>query len=116
VDISRSLDRPGIVLSYEVVDHRTWDKGSYIRLVVNLQDGSILHVREYISETERDYSYHWQTPNNDLVCRWDNSRHHNELTTFPHHKHRGGKVLESSEISLEDILSAISKKLSCRQD
>jgi hypothetical protein len=75
-------------------------------------DDTILYVKEYLFENqERKYAYHWAAKNGDLICRWDNARHWNKLSTFPNHSHAHGKVLESAETSLEDVLREISHKL-----
>jgi hypothetical protein len=68
-------------------------------------------MREYVSEIDYLYSYHWQDENGSLRIRWDNSPHHRHITTFPHHKHTTPKIEESKEIGLEDVLSVIEEKL-----
>ena len=76
-----------------------------------LSDNSILYVREYVDETERDYSFHWQTADNELIIRWDNAFHYEHLKTYPNHKHVSGEVLESYELSLADVLEYICQHL-----
>lgn len=61
MDVFRLLERSEIVLSFEVVDHKVWHTGSYLRMRMVLRDGSELHSREFVSEAERNYSFHWQT-------------------------------------------------------
>ena len=52
-------------------------------------------IKEYIFENkERKYAYHWADTSGNLICRWDNSNHWPEISTFPHHKHTGNEVLE----------------------
>ncbi len=35
----------------------------------------------------RKYSFHWQDADGELICRWDNVRHHMDLPNAPHHLH-----------------------------
>ena len=58
-----------------------------------LIDESTLFVRELTTMSESKYSYHWQTLNGDLICRWDNAPHNPHLTTYPHHKHEGAQKM-----------------------
>ena len=55
-------------------------------------------------------SYHWQDEKGRLRIRWDNSPHHKHIKTFPHHKHTP-KIVESNELSLDDVLIVIEEKL-----
>lgn len=61
MDAFRLLERSAAVQSFDVVEHRIWRTGSYLRLRVLLRDGSELHTREFSGETERKYAFHWQT-------------------------------------------------------
>ena len=81
----------------------------YLKIIVTLSDQSTLHIKEYRSEDERNYSYHWQKENK-LIIRWDNAPHHKELTTFPHHKHDPDPS-PSSEIEIHEVFAYILKTL-----
>lgn len=68
----------------------------------------VVHKRiEYFDQHERNYSYHWQDKTGKLLVRWDNSPHHKNIPTFPHHKHTGENIEPSFEITLPDILKVI---------
>jgi hypothetical protein len=112
MDAFRSLDRSAAVRSFEVVEYRTWHSGSYLRLHVLLRDGSELHTREYVDESERKYSFHWQTNGGTLRVRWDNAPHHPELATHPDHKHVGSEVEPTVDVTLDGILAFIEQSLS----
>jgi hypothetical protein len=114
VGISEWLDNRRVVSGYEVHDYRTWPDGFYVYLVAQIADGTQLHVREYVSSSERMYSYHWQRSSGVLICRWDNAPHHRELATFPHHKHVGSHVQGSTEIGLDDVLELIAGRIAQR--
>ena len=112
MQILKLLEKTPAVASFEVLDFKAWSLGSYVKLRVSISDGSVLHVREYIDERERHYSFHWQDETAGMLCRWDNVRHHRNVKTFPHHKHKADKVEESYETSLEDVLKCIEKIIS----
>lgn len=87
---------------------------SKTKLKVVLKDGSILFLREIIIENILfDYSYHWQTPDNALIIRWDNAAHYPDIPGFPHHKHVSAEtnIVASEEWSLSDVLSFIKNNL-----
>ncbi|MDP2833804.1 MAG: DUF6516 family protein [Pseudomonadota bacterium] len=82
------------------------------RIRVSLLDGSLLQCVERVRagaghlETEK-YSFHWQTPDGTLICRWDNAPHHRELPGFPHHLHEGDENIVLSHAPL-DVFTAMS--------
>jgi len=96
---------------YSVLDFKQGKDFYYIKVKVTLRDESILHIREYVSKDEYVYSYHWQNKDGNLICRWDNAPHYSELKTSPHHKHISGRIEESLETNLEDVLRKIEKTL-----
>ena len=71
---------------------------------------TILYIREYISSKEHAYSYYWQEIEGKLIISWDNSPHHKNLKTFPHHKHNPD-IEESYEINIMDVIKFIEKIL-----
>lgn len=84
--------------------------GETLRLIIYLKDGSNLRVAEQWSgERLKRYSYYWLTEENQLRIGWDNAPHHTRLSTFPHHKHIGGKQTPeaSTQTSLEDVMAVI---------
>jgi hypothetical protein len=109
VKILELLDSSPVVGSFEILDFKSWRSGFYIKLQVIFVDGTFLNVREYSDENDRHYSFHWQDSNNGLIIRWDNAGHHRQVKTFPHHKHRGGEVEESLEMSLADVLEFVNQ-------
>lgn len=101
-----------IVDGFEVVEYKRFFGGFYIKIIVSLSDNSKLYVREYSDIEERNYSYHWQSESNDLICRWDNAPHHTSLFNFPHHKHLNDNTEFSEEMTLFDVLCFIEKSFS----
>ncbi len=101
------LDKSPVIKSYNVIDYKQGKNFYYIKVDASLVDDTRLSIRLYVSDTEYKYSFHWQDKNADLIIRWDNSPHHTNIMTFPHHKHMKGKVYPSKEVTLEDVLSII---------
>lgn len=99
-----------IISSYNILDFKSGDTFYYIKASINLTDNSILHIREFISDTEYNYSYYWQNTKGKLLIRWDNAPHHKEISTYPHHKHTE-KIEESEEVDLEKVLEYIIRLL-----
>ena len=116
MDAFRLLERSEAVLSFDVIDHRVWRAGSYLRLCVLLRDGSELHTREFVNDVERKYSVHWQSGTGVLLARWDNAPHHPDLLTYPDHKHVEVGVEATSEVGLDDVLDCIERCLTSQRD
>jgi len=79
-----------------------------------LMKGSILFVNgfkldftEFKSPDNHDYRFHFMDENNQLVKRWDNSPHHDDVETFPDHVHTGNGVKCSEEKDLSEILDLV---------
>jgi hypothetical protein len=111
MEILRLLDQADWIESYEVQDYRQWEGGFYYRLKITFENQSLLFVREYVDETERAYSYHWQDQNDEMIMRWDNAPHHQHIATFPHHKHTPDEIFESTAITLPDALEVIHRQI-----
>lgn len=47
-------------------------------------------------KTEKDLIYAYQLYADEAIARWDNEPHYPDLTNFPHHYHRKGKVISSA--------------------
>ena len=104
------LDKSKVIKEYEILDFKQGENFYFLKIRAVLLDDSELYIRKYVSKKVYLYSYHWQDENGVLRIRWDNSPHHEYIKTFPHHKHTQ-KIEESKEISLEDALTLIEKKL-----
>ncbi|MBF0516731.1 MAG: hypothetical protein HQK97_06375 [Nitrospirae bacterium] len=109
--ILKYIDAADFIESYDYLDYKEWNEGFYYKLRIILKDGSALLATEYVDDLQRNYSFHWQSSDNDIIIRWDNAPHHKELLTFPHHKHIHHKVIESMVVSLEDVLKQIKAAL-----
>ncbi|MBM4401784.1 MAG: hypothetical protein FJ044_00880 [Candidatus Cloacimonetes bacterium] len=86
----------------------------HIKIRAELGDNSLLFVRESYTPTFRKYAYHWQDKKGKLICRWDNAPHYPKIKTHPFHKHKKDEVMETTAISLEEILKEIEKSVKTR--
>ena len=113
MEIFKWLDDSTFVKSHSINDFRKSETVFYLNIKIHFVNNSELHVREYLDTDHRKYSFHWQSSNGDLIIRWDNAPHFHNLITFPHHKHlASGEVIESYDISLEEILGFIKIQVS----
>lgn len=103
----------GIIDGFSVSEHRRYGAGSSFVAKVWFKDGSLLHIKDYLFlDCKRKYSYHWQDANGNLISRWDNSPHHREIPTYPHHRHMSDGITESNEWNIREILRIINDAVS----
>ena len=59
------------------------------------------------------YRLHWQSSEGQLKRRWDNSKHHREVPTFPYHVHveSDEDVQPSEPMSIHKVLEWVEKEL-----
>ncbi len=112
MEILKLLDECSVVERYDVLAFKVWHNGIYFKIKSFLKDGSVLFIREYMDETDRNYSYHWQDARASLIIRWDNAPHHPDLPTFPHHRHVGTTIEPSRELNAAAILKTIAAHIS----
>ncbi len=116
MDILKYLDSSKIVKDFSVIDFRRWDRGKYLNLIIEFIDDSVLYIKEYQDEVERNYSYHWQNKDKEMLIRWDNSPHYPEHKSFPHHKHLPDQITESNEISLKEVIKFLERQIKSQED
>lgn len=104
------LKESSVVRSYEILDFKQGKNFYFLKIKARLVDESELYIREFVSENDFIYSYHWQDENGRLRIRWDNAPHHKHLKTFPHHKHTP-EVVESDEIGFQEVIKVIESKI-----
>lgn len=84
----------------------------YIEAQVFFKDGSILALFEFLRLIEdavvrEKYRYHYMSQDNKMIFRYDNAPHHKEITTFPHHKHFEGEIVDSVPPQTKAVLTEI---------
>jgi hypothetical protein len=105
-------DYAEIIRDYSVSVFRRYGNASSLVASIEFIDQSILYIKDYLFlDGSRKYSFHWQDHNGNLISRWDNSPHHDEISTFPHHRHLPGKIESSQERNLGEIVNVINKEL-----
>ena len=55
------------------------------------------------------YSYYFLNTNNELIFGWDNAPHHEDINSFPHHKHikEQKNIKKSSVRNLNDVFKKL---------
>jgi len=106
--IVKILKESNIIDSILSVDSDAF--GEYYRLKIHarLINRWEIHVWEHATPLLRRYAYHVSN-GSQLVIRWDNAPHHRQVRTFPHHKHLKDAILESKEVTIEEILEELKR-------
>jgi len=94
-----------------VLTHKTYnDYQGYISGKIVFENGHLLEFAEVVDteqSTKIKYRYQYMDEKQTLVFRYDNAPHHKTVKSFPHHRHAPGKVTDSKESDLNDILLEI---------
>lgn len=103
----------GFSIDFDEIDAET----GYLKGRLELINGSILYFIEFVeikgNITNRlKYKYQWQSEKGDLIARWDNVPHHQEIDTFPHHMHDEKGVYASQGMDLKTIIDMLMDKIS----
>jgi hypothetical protein len=114
-EIFRLLDNNALVSSYQVLEFREDPNSFFLKIQVVFSNKSVLYTKEFFSTNKRKYSFHWQDQNDETIIRWDNAPDHENIISFPHHKHVGKDIFPSSEMGLSDVLNYILKALEGKQ-
>ena len=91
-NIVERLSISPVIRTFHVLRYRITDEEGHLRVKCNLLSNDIVEMNEYF-QLEKDkievktYSFHWQKETGELVKRWDNVAHHQEINTFPDHIH-----------------------------
>ena len=104
-----------IVSDYKIINWEAEPTSYRFKVIILFVNGSKLFVNDYLFSHKRKYSFHWQDEDENIIIRWDNSEHWKDVDTFPFHKHKGDKVLPSTETSLEDVLEYIQQKIKSKK-
>ena len=91
-EIEMRLIESPVVASYQQVRREVTPTDGKLRIRATLIDGGLFELFEYVTEEKgrmdlRKYSFHWQDADGELICRWDNVKHHMDLPHAPHHLH-----------------------------
>ncbi len=91
------------------IDARSTSRG-FIAGLLQFQDGSELHFREFIDMNQADprlmYAYHYQDANKEIVFRYDNAVHRPALSQLEH-KHTPTGIAITIAPTLSQVLDEI---------
>ncbi len=116
-DVSQHFELIEKVVEYSSATEAEFDilrfdaTSGIIEGVVYFANGSRLEFSELIFIENRrptKHEYRYQFIQNDVaVFRYDNAPHHEHITTHPHHKHVGAKILPAIEPDFGQVLNEV---------
>ena len=109
--IISALRQSAIVLDIEVLELVDEDSIKLIKVKASLKENLVLYVTELHTRDFQKYAYHCQKSDGNLILRWDNSPHWEEMATYPHHKHENDQVYPSHRVSISDVLNQITEMI-----
>ncbi len=109
-NVLKTLKRSNIVAKIISIDFDGVADYSKLKIRAELINHWQLQVWEHRTPITRRYAYHVFKDGTTIV-RWDNAPHHRDISTFPHHKHVGGEIVESDEMQIGDVLTELAKML-----
>jgi hypothetical protein len=85
-----------------------------LRLRIRFKSGAMLEINEAVifltdSISHLGYRYHFQNSGNELIFRYDNTPHFQNIISFPHHLHTPKEVIASEKPSLPKVLKEAEK-------
>ena len=113
-EIISALRRSSIVLDVEVLEVIDEDSVKLIKIKAVLKDDCILYITELHTKDYQKYAYHCQRNDGELIARWDNKPHWNNMSTYPHHKHENDRVFPSHRVTIADVLEQIEEKITIK--
>jgi hypothetical protein len=84
--ILKFVEKSSLVQDFKIHDFKTGKEFAYLKLEILFKNSSKVHIREFLNAKQRKYSFHWILDNRTEI-RWDNSPHHKDIRTCPHHLH-----------------------------
>ena len=113
-EIEKSVNSSSIVLSSSIQKYFGPDEETaYVRGHITIIDSSVLEIAIFAIASSGSlsidkYRLRYMSETGKMQFRYDNSPHHREIATHPHHKHTLDRVVPSKMPSLEDVLNEIS--------
>jgi hypothetical protein len=113
-EIEKTIDSSSIVLLSNIQKYfGPGEETVYLKGQITIIDSSTLEISIFATESSEKlsvdkYPLHYMNAGGQMVFRYDNSPHHPEIDSYPHHKHTPGKIRPSKIPSIQDILNEIS--------
>lgn len=110
--IENAIQDCALVFSYTLHKEQLSPNTGYI-------DGEIFFTNSYRlsffefhclieNNIERDkYKYHLMDGDNSLIFRYDNAPHHNNISSYPHHKHLPHEIVSSKPMDFSELIEEI---------
>ncbi len=121
-ELDESISAAPEVVHVEILRRTVWDTGMEViglyRYKLSMSDGSLLELMERLvqerqSVTVTKYRCHWQDKEARIIKRWDNAPHHQQVKTFPHHRHDGSEtnVVSHEAVTGLEVLEFVTSQL-----
>ncbi len=112
VTIEKLIRDDPLVISSEIHKTSTSPETAYIKGEILFMDGTVLAFFEHVRVAGivlniTDYRYHYMTEENEMIFRYDNAPHHQEVDTFPHHKHLPSGLQRGDMPGFESVMDEI---------
>ena len=79
-----------IIQSYDIKKFKIVGLSYHLACTIEIKNQTKLFIKDYLFlDGSRKYSFHWQDTDGNCIIRWDNAPHHQDVITFPYHKHIG---------------------------
>ena len=98
------------IKTYSKLEKLYSENKGFVRGKIVFKDNCMLSFMELIDiekPEKQKYSYHFADSDMNLIFRYDNSEHHPDISSFPHHKHLPQDIIASKEPKLPEILLEI---------
>ncbi len=112
--IQEAIESCSVARSRTIYKDEREDKILFLRGDIHFSDGSHLHFREFVQFKQGQppnrytYAYHYQSADETLIFRYDDTDHFLHLPTAPHHKHVGETdVIAANAPDLQSVLKEI---------
>jgi len=83
---------------------------------ITFRDGSQLHLFEFVIEKDGiivdKYRYHYQNREEEMIFRFDDAAHHEEVETFPEHKHEENEIVASEKPNITTVFNLVADHIS----
>ena len=101
-ELERRISSNPLVIFHDLKKSQTSPSTLYVKGEIVFVDGTSLAIFQHIRMIEAgaiitDYRYHYMNFENQMIFRYDNAPHHDELETHPHHKHVGEKIIAHNQ-------------------
>jgi len=115
-EIEELLNNNPFIIKNEISKNKLNEYSGIIKGILRFKKStlSFIEVTDLDNNTDRvkkKYKYHYMDDNNNLIFRYDNVKHYQNIKTFPNHKHTYSEIIETSEPSFKMVLKEIKEYL-----